>query len=448
MTIKEVEKLTGLTAKSIRYYEDKGLITVERNEENDYRSYSEVEVNRLKKIKLLRYLEFSVEEVKNILDLNVDETIEQLQKKANVFLEESGRCKDKQNLCLTLAKDYKKNAEQHSKIVDEYIETIDFLESEEMAELEEELKDIAAPTLASTIASSLIGLGPVLWLFFNIHMEMWDKLMFNAVLAVVGTVWVTWTWINYVIEYKKDKERIKQKNRKNIGLFPMLILYFVLAIAAIYALSLLTEFFFTPDDYLFYELHPVAGKALLVLVLVPVMLAILLIHSKIVGKTKKEMDNTSDILFIWNAVKRFRPIVIAIWLVAIYCCITSVNVVTEDKIICHTPLEPVGVEYRYEDVEKITAGFGKSNFAFVEYKKKGSFFYQIEMDGRTLLFHQPSPNPNVKRYEEDTYLELEEFDQKLMELEIVKEGDTSGSQNCMLDPYYVERFRRIVENHQ
>ena len=86
MTIKEVEKLTGLTAKSIRYYEDKGLLTVERNEENDYRSYSEVEVNRLKKIKLLRYLEFSVEEVKLLLDLEVDETIVQLQQKAACHL--------------------------------------------------------------------------------------------------------------------------------------------------------------------------------------------------------------------------------------------------------------------------------------------------------------------------------------------------------------------------
>ena len=28
MTTKEVEKLTGLTAKSIRYYEDKGLIVM------------------------------------------------------------------------------------------------------------------------------------------------------------------------------------------------------------------------------------------------------------------------------------------------------------------------------------------------------------------------------------------------------------------------------------
>ena len=33
MTIKEVENVTGLTAKSIRYYEDKGLIVVERDED-------------------------------------------------------------------------------------------------------------------------------------------------------------------------------------------------------------------------------------------------------------------------------------------------------------------------------------------------------------------------------------------------------------------------------
>ena len=48
--------------------------------------------------------------------------------------------------------------------------------------------------------------------------------------------------------------------------------------------------------------------------------------------------------------------------------------------------------------------------------------------------------------ESPAYLELEEFDQRLMALEIEKEGDTSGSQNCRLDTQYVERFCRIIEN--
>jgi hypothetical protein len=181
-------------------------------------------------------------------------------------------------------------------------------------------------------------------------------------------------------------------------------------------------------------------------IIVPILLVILLIHSKLVKKTQKEMDNTSDLLFLWNAVRRFRLVIIVVWLVGIYCCISNVNFVTEDSIICHTPFQPMGVEYKYTDVEKITTGFGKSDFAFVEYKKKGNFYYQLELDGRTLMFHQPSVNSDIKRYENDTYLELEEFDQRLMVLEIEKEGDASGSQNCSLDTQYVERFCRIIEN--
>ena len=45
MTIKDAEKLTGLTIKSIRYYEEKGLINIERNNENDYRKYTEDDID-------------------------------------------------------------------------------------------------------------------------------------------------------------------------------------------------------------------------------------------------------------------------------------------------------------------------------------------------------------------------------------------------------------------
>ena len=40
MKINEVVKITGLTKKAIRLYEDRGLITVGRSE-NGYRDYSE-----------------------------------------------------------------------------------------------------------------------------------------------------------------------------------------------------------------------------------------------------------------------------------------------------------------------------------------------------------------------------------------------------------------------
>lgn len=446
MTIKDVEKLTGLTAKSIRYYEGKGLLTVERNEENDYRSYSEAEVKRLKKIKLLRYLDFSVEEVKAMLDLSTDAVIEKLQKKSERFLEESDRCKDKQNLCLALAKDYKKNTENQDKMIDEYNEVIDFWESDEMAELGEEMLDIAMPNLSTTIGATLVCLGPILWLFINIQAGMLDKLMLNAIMAILATVFATWNWIYYITERRKYKERVKKKNRKNVWMFPVMIFSIIVGLAAVAALFTIPEKLLAPENYLFSEHHPVAGAVIVWLAMIPVILVTLIVVAKLTKKTRKEMDEMNDILFVWNALGRFKVVAVIVWIVATYCCLTSINFVTEDKIVCHTPLQPLGVEYRYEDVENITTGFGDSSFSFVTYKRKGEFYYQLELDGKTVVFHQPYTNLEIERYSEDSYLELEEFDQKLMKLGISKDGDIAGYQNVMMDQVYVDRFIRIIEN--
>lgn len=62
----EVEKITGLTRKAILYYEDKGLIKPHK-EENNYRSYSEEDVDRLLQISIYRKLGLSLLEIKNIL---------------------------------------------------------------------------------------------------------------------------------------------------------------------------------------------------------------------------------------------------------------------------------------------------------------------------------------------------------------------------------------------
>ena len=65
MTVKEVEERTGLTRANIRYYESEGLISPGRGE-NGYRDYSGEEVDTLLKIKLLRQLGFSLEEIRQL----------------------------------------------------------------------------------------------------------------------------------------------------------------------------------------------------------------------------------------------------------------------------------------------------------------------------------------------------------------------------------------------
>ena len=63
MLINDVVKRTGLTKKAIRFYEDKKLLSVQR-QTNDYRSYSEDNVLTLKKIKMLRSCGVSVSDIK------------------------------------------------------------------------------------------------------------------------------------------------------------------------------------------------------------------------------------------------------------------------------------------------------------------------------------------------------------------------------------------------
>lgn len=68
MRISEVCKRTGLTERTIRYYEEEGLISPEKEERGGriYRNYSEQEVSELETISSLRKLLFSVEEIKTM----------------------------------------------------------------------------------------------------------------------------------------------------------------------------------------------------------------------------------------------------------------------------------------------------------------------------------------------------------------------------------------------
>ena len=66
MKINQVEELVGITKKNIRFYEEQGLISPERNRDNGYREYSLKDVELLNKIKLLRSLDVPIEEIRKL----------------------------------------------------------------------------------------------------------------------------------------------------------------------------------------------------------------------------------------------------------------------------------------------------------------------------------------------------------------------------------------------
>lgn len=64
-TIREIEVLSGMTRANIRYYEAEGLITP-RRAENGYRDYSQADADTLLRIKLLRALGLTIEQLKTL----------------------------------------------------------------------------------------------------------------------------------------------------------------------------------------------------------------------------------------------------------------------------------------------------------------------------------------------------------------------------------------------
>ena len=62
MTIREIEELSGMPRANIRFYEAEGLLRPDRDT-NGYRNYSEEDLRILQKIRLLRALHVSLEDI-------------------------------------------------------------------------------------------------------------------------------------------------------------------------------------------------------------------------------------------------------------------------------------------------------------------------------------------------------------------------------------------------
>lgn len=70
LKVGELAKLTGLTAKTIRYYELLKLIPEPQRTETGYRLYSETDVQRLEFIKKAKQIGLSLEDIRDILTLH------------------------------------------------------------------------------------------------------------------------------------------------------------------------------------------------------------------------------------------------------------------------------------------------------------------------------------------------------------------------------------------
>jgi MerR family copper efflux transcriptional regulator len=119
MTISDVSKRVALSSKTIRYYEDEGVIDPALRASNGYRQYNQHHIDQLLFIKHARDLGFSLQESRSLLSLSnnderenhevrakaqehiakVRQTIEDLQKIELKLSKALNACKEEQGAC-------------------------------------------------------------------------------------------------------------------------------------------------------------------------------------------------------------------------------------------------------------------------------------------------------------------------------------------------------------
>lgn len=68
MTVNEVSKLTGVSIRTLQYYDTIGLLKPIEYTESGYRLYDDTSLERLQQILLFKELEFPFKEIKKIID--------------------------------------------------------------------------------------------------------------------------------------------------------------------------------------------------------------------------------------------------------------------------------------------------------------------------------------------------------------------------------------------
>jgi DNA-binding transcriptional MerR regulator len=76
MRIGELAQKAGVTPRTIRYYENLGLLKPSEREGTGFRYYTEAELARLEKIDCLKSLGLTLEEIASVIDLYFENTNE------------------------------------------------------------------------------------------------------------------------------------------------------------------------------------------------------------------------------------------------------------------------------------------------------------------------------------------------------------------------------------
>jgi len=192
MRIKDVEDLVGVSKKSIRFYEKEGLILPGRTTDNGYRDYSDEDVARLKRIKLLRKLDMPIREIREILDEQTSLTV--AARRHVIYLEGMvENINSAKAICQMLIDD---RATAAGADVDAYLEKMEEMEKGGALFVNIEKKDTIKKYAGPVIVSAVIILLMAILIYGFVYAALHDPIplgvliLFLAVflVVIVGTV--------------------------------------------------------------------------------------------------------------------------------------------------------------------------------------------------------------------------------------------------------------------
>lgn len=430
MRIKDIAKLTGLSQRSIRLYEEKGLLDVKRDDDNQYRSYTEADLERLKLIRVLRYFDFSIEEIKDLV-VGTDEPAlaDALSKKADSFADKVDDFEGRAEQCRKLVKDIKSSEE--TDILDDYIDMIGALDDEEFKELEELTKQIEHPSLGATLLWTLILSGPVLTgLLMGVHSKL------HILLIAVSSALMAIDWVMYIRGRNRRKEYQKDRDKGSLWIFAVIIVTSVILVAFAVGIDMLRFIFLDMligKSMIFFETSFFTEYIFFIGLAVAVTYPIMALLHKLTGNDDYSFGKS----FLGDA-SRHKAITASILIIMLYAGFIGMTAVTENSIVCFDAFHPAGEEYDLKDIQSVKTGF----------TKRGYFYYKVKLpNNKNVKFETPSVNAadHPKYKDTGSYEELVDFDAKLMSLGIAKVSDVGSIQYADYSEDCMKNIKTIME---
>lgn len=199
MKINEVEQKVGITKKNIRFYEQEGLLKPDRNAQNGYREYSEEYLLLLQKIKLLRKLSISIEEIRKI-ETGVL-TMEDALRRHHICLEREQKNIEEMQLFCQMLMERKEHFSSMNAL--EYLEKMEHMEKEGTRFMNVQMKDrkhkLFAPLMMSLLMIVLMASVSIfsVWMYITDPVDR-PPIFFVVIMIaipstiILGILWNLW----------------------------------------------------------------------------------------------------------------------------------------------------------------------------------------------------------------------------------------------------------------